>query len=353
LAPHAYRFARPWFESPFLEAELAARRLTPARERQARSLAAQGYLVLESLLPETLLDRVVEEMLPRFANDVAEGPRSRVRVTDEWRQGAAIRALAAHPEVLALLRDLYGREPFPFQTLNFQYGTEQRAHQDQAFFDSYPAGYMCALWVALEDVSPENGSLFYYPGSHLLPPWTYDDLALGFRNPASPRGFDFDAARLAAEAALVARLDSAGLERRVFSARRGTALLWAAGLAHGGSPILRPGATRYSQVTHYFFRDCCYLTPIYSNPLTGDVYLRRVEDAASGATVPHRYQGLEVEGVAENGLYKLLFDLGPNGEDRLRALANERIRGLELIERSGSFRLGRALTAPARWLRRR
>ena len=32
-----------------------------------------------------------------------------------------------------------------------------------------PEGFMCGVWVALEDMDMENGPLVYYPGSHKLP----------------------------------------------------------------------------------------------------------------------------------------------------------------------------------------
>ena len=80
-----------------------------------------------------------------------------------------MRALATAPKVLALLDELYGREPLPFQTLNFRRGTQQAPHSDALHFSTIPAGFMCGVWVALEDMDMDNGPLVYYPGSHLLP----------------------------------------------------------------------------------------------------------------------------------------------------------------------------------------
>ena len=42
-----------------------------------------------------------------------------------------------------------------------------------------------------------------------------------------------------------------GLKLEHFMARKADALIWAADLAHGGSPITDPALTRRSLVTHY------------------------------------------------------------------------------------------------------
>ena len=178
---------------------------------------------------------------------------------------------------------------------------------------------MCGLWVALEDVGPENGTLFYYPGSHRLPRLSNDELGLGFRNPNSTRPFNPDIARSAQEAYLERQLALSGLQRESFAAPRGSVILWAAGLVHGGSKILSPGRSRWSQVTHYFFHDCLYTTPMHCADFIGDFYLRRVRDVATGEVVPNRYYGLPVEGVEDNYLYKLVTDVVG---DRERVIAS-------------------------------
>ena len=59
----------------------------------------------------------------------------------------------------------YGREPLPFQTLNFRVGTQQEPHSDAFHFNSDPPGFMCGVWVALEDIDEASGPLVYFPGS--------------------------------------------------------------------------------------------------------------------------------------------------------------------------------------------
>ena len=64
--------------------------------------------------------------------------------------------------------------------------------------------------------------------------------------------------------------------------RKGQAVVWAANLLHGGAPITRPGATRRSLVTHYFFEGCSYFTPMLSDPDAGRMFRRLPVDVRTG-----------------------------------------------------------------------
>jgi hypothetical protein len=237
---------------------------------------------------------------------------------------------------------------------------------------------MCGVWVALEDVGPDNGTLVYYPGSHRLPDYAFDELDLRLLN---HNRLDALAGETYAgydryEDFVERLMASHGLEPRLLEVPKGTALVWAAGLVHGGAPVGRPGSTRWSQVTHVYFADCVYYAPIYSNPSLGDLYLKRIVDVATGEPVRHVYRGLPLPELAADGAYKLMLDV-EDGRDVVRTLSNRQLKHLtdenrrlreedvpnlrraqanleqaiREIEGSPSFRLGRALTAPARWLR--
>ena len=105
-------------------------------------------------------------------------PEYSARIADGWESIAGIRDLACFSEILSLLEVIYGRPPIPMQTLNFGRGTEQRAHSDNVHFSSVPAGYMCGVWIALEDIDEDNGPLEYYPGSHRLPAFDLSHLGI-------------------------------------------------------------------------------------------------------------------------------------------------------------------------------
>lgn len=370
----------PDCESPFVETVLAARELSEPERERLRSFHRHGYLIVEDLFDEEAVEEVKAQVAPLLDGTEPDPRRHPGRFQDAWQERPAARAMATDERVLAILRGLYGREPIPFQTLNFRVGTEQRAHADTIHFSTIPRRFLCGVWVALEDVGERNGSLVYYPGSHRLPDYDYDDLGLRYINPQ--RGAPLDQLTYADheryEDFVEGLMAAHGLERTILEARKGTALFWAAGLVHGGGPILEPGSTRWSQVTHYYFEDCIYYAPICSNPATGDLHLKRVVDVRTGDTVVHRYHGLPLPPVEEDGTFKLYLDV-VDGEDAVGRISNHEIkhladdnrylrgveaenrnlwqikanleRSIEVVQRSPSYRLARLLTAPLRWLR--
>ena len=70
------------------------------------------------------------------------------RIQDYWRVSRPVHVAATAPGVLAALESLYGRGPRPFQTLNFNWGTEQAVHSDSIHFNSEPFGLMCGVLAA-------------------------------------------------------------------------------------------------------------------------------------------------------------------------------------------------------------
>jgi len=85
----------------------------------------------------------------------------------------------------------------------------------------------------------------------------------------------------------------------VFLARKGQALIWAANLLHGGSPQHDPKLTRWSQVTHYYFEDCVYYTPAFSDEPLGVLDLRRIVDVESEQLQPNLYLGQPIQPESE------------------------------------------------------
>ena len=281
----------PLIESPVFRSTVDRIGLTDAERSIAEELNRKGYAVFD--FPDPELDRRIERIRDRFATemgiddkDVNAIKRPTVgRVQDAWRYDDDVRASAANHIVINLLSKLWGRRAFPFQTLTFPVGTQQHVHTDSVHFSSIPERFMCGVWVALEDIGAGAGPLCYYPGSHKWP--IISNTMIGRRGWQS----DLQSAQdpyLGAWDALVAEYQP---PLETFLARKGQALIWCANLLHGGSPQTDPTRTRWSQVTHYFFEDCVYYTPAFSDEPLGRLALREVLDVVDGTRRLNSYLG--------------------------------------------------------------
>jgi ectoine hydroxylase-related dioxygenase (phytanoyl-CoA dioxygenase family) len=261
----------PRFDTADVEDAIARAGLSEEEARFTRALARDGAAVLK--LGDAALglcDQAVADTDHLFEVGRVE------RVQDAWYRSRAIRELAAWPHLNRLLEAAWGRRPFPFQTLNFQRGSQQHLHSDILHFSSRPRGFMCGVWIALEDVRPESGPLIYVRGSHRLPGLTLQDCGVAA---AQPTMEDYDRHYVPRFARLLA---DSGLPKQEVLIRKGEALVWSANLAHGGAPIADPAATRRSLVVHYYFDDCVYYTPRLSNEPAGRLALRLPADVRTG-----------------------------------------------------------------------
>jgi hypothetical protein len=245
------------------------------RRAEADRFRKDGVLQVRGAVPPDLIEAA------RAALERSKVLRHHGRWQDAWRVVPEVRQLACHAPLIEWLRFLYGREPIPFQTLDFRQGTAQRAHRDDAHFDSVPPGFMCGIWIALEEVGTQQGPVRYYAGSHRTS--TADDMAAACD---SNGNFSYERYEDVVAQGL------ADLHPTDFVAAPGDALIWAAGLAHGGAPLADPASTRWSHVTHYFFEDCAFITPRRARVDRTTVLLREpLIDIGTGRAVPHRPNG--------------------------------------------------------------
>jgi ectoine hydroxylase-related dioxygenase (phytanoyl-CoA dioxygenase family) len=177
------------------------------------------------------------------------------------KKSTLIKTISNDLRVLHLLGFILGREVVPFQTINFIHGSEQRAHSDSVHMTTYPLGYLIAIWIALEDISQDNGPLFYYPGSHKLPYLLNHDFNEGETLLTLGKKDYVDYEDRLEELVL-----KNGYQPKEFHARKGDVLIWHANLVHGGAPIINKDLTRKSMVIHYFAKDVIKYHEITERP---------------------------------------------------------------------------------------
>ena len=159
-----------------------------------------------------------------------------------------------HEDLKAVLSVLLGDKAILFQSINFLTGSEQATHSDSIHMTTFPLGGLLGVWIALEDITNENGPLHYYPGSHKLPYYLNGDYGnegnvffLGNKSYA-----DY-------EDMIAERIKDQKLEKVKFFAKKGDLIIWHANLFHGGDPHLNKDKTRKSMVFHYFNENAiCY-----------------------------------------------------------------------------------------------
>jgi hypothetical protein len=303
----------PVVESMLFDASIDDLDLTPAEREIAVQLHENGFAILD--FPDAGLDarceRIRADLEPRFDlkrwRKKWDRENAGPRLQDAWSFNDDVRAIACNEQVMSLLSRIYGRRAFPFQTLNFPVGTQQPFHSDSVHFSSTPERFMCGVWLALEDIDPASGPLIYYPGSHRWP-ILYNDM-LGLRvGDARPAR-----AQTAYEEIWTAMVEASGVQPQTFCPRKGQALIWAANLLHGGSRQASADHSRWSQVTHYYFADCAYYTPAFSDPMIGNLALRTITDISTGQIVPNVYVDQPMEAPPRSTRRTSWFPRGMKG----------------------------------------
>lgn len=230
-----------------------------------RDWEEKGYLVLPGLFSK--------ETLQQHLDIVAAARRGLPDGKDEYGHGDRIGQLhqkhrelmqiAADQRVLSFLKWAFNDDPLLFGSLNFDRGSQQELHIDAIFFYTEPAYAMAGLWVALEDVHPDAGPLFYVPGSHRWPFYRGEDVVAADAQLAEEASVVSGPGTHDKRADVVSRLGQKWteltlnmekqkqVERAPAVLKAGDAVIWHALLAHGGSPRLNPALSRKSVVFHY------------------------------------------------------------------------------------------------------
>ena len=278
----------PLVESPLFDSLFRDGEQEPHLLAVARALNSRGYAVIDFPDPDFAqrADGIIARLTRQFVAN-QEGLKPGLRIQDAWQQDQDVRSLATNARILELLTRLYGRGAWPFQTLNFPMGTQQHYHTDAVHFSSVPERFMCGVWVALEDIGPDQGPLEYYPGSHKWPIYTNEHIG---RTDVAYR----TTTQTAFHPVWEAMVQETGVRREIFCARKGQALIWTANLLHGGMAQLNPALTRWSQVTHYYFENCAYYTPMHSDPFRGLIRFREPVNILTGRKVSVGFNGESV-----------------------------------------------------------
>lgn len=230
-------------------ADLAARGAATAEEIEAlRHFAERGFLVLPDAIDPAHLERLDAALTDAVEKGV-EGYRwgESQRLHNLHDRYPAIRDLWMHPKILRMLDLIFEAPANPCQSLSYVFGSEQEHHQDTIHLTPFPAGRMCGVWTAVEDVQPDSGELAVFPGSHRAP-------RIYMKDTEVPKVTDEDWAEFGRKVVPLWTdlIERGGYGREVYRPKAGTVLIWHENLMHAGSPRLDRSKSRKSIVGHYF-----------------------------------------------------------------------------------------------------
>ena len=240
-----------WIDRPDAPERIAqmqsAGEITQSEAQMLQRFIRDGFVVLDETLPSEMveransaLDRAVEEKYQGY--DYGTSTR-----LEQMHQGfPEIRDIWLHAPVHRFLSLVFESPSQPCQSLVYVFGSQQDAHQDTVHLTPFPAGLMCGVWFALEDVRPDSGELCVYPGSHRLPRVYMKDVQCG-----KVRG-DWNEFGEKVVGRWGDLLAESGIEPLPYLAKKGDILVWHENLMHAGSVRRDKSLSRRSVVTHNF-----------------------------------------------------------------------------------------------------
>ncbi len=236
--------------------------VSEADAEDIRFFMENGYLIIRNAITDEMIEALnadFEQCFTEENEDVwvdwadEEGRKielvrpkhlgGKIKVLDLYSHFESARRIVLSNRIVSFLEKVFEEPVLAFQSLSFLWGTQQRMHQDTAYVILNDPMKLCASWVALEDVQIGSGELEYYVKSHRLPEFLFAGNSRRMLDEPDRLNDFLDY--------LQSESQRRGLELQQLVINKGDALIWHADLAHGGSRIVNPEATRKSIVTHY------------------------------------------------------------------------------------------------------
>jgi ectoine hydroxylase-related dioxygenase (phytanoyl-CoA dioxygenase family) len=260
-----------------------------------------GFAALEGFFSPAQVDRAssaVRRLLAERAREIvvdslqtgqrtfwasAANPQTRrFKFHDLFLMSAEVRGLALDFGLSSILADLLGEPAVLCSSFNLERGTAQPMHIDSLSLTPRTPHSLVTAWIALEDVQPDAGPLVYFPGSHRIPLYVFNDGTHHANREEVGDWFDY----------IDVQIRLRGLKERVFMAKKGDVLVWHADMVHAGSPIENHRLSRSSLVCQYFGETDCIQRGMDIVPMHAGYWAKRLahpvpaDPATFGAAFP-------------------------------------------------------------------
>jgi phytanoyl-CoA hydroxylase len=147
----------------------------------------------------------------------------------------------------ATLKVLQGEEGKLVQSMFFEGNPKTWAHQDTYYLDSSKLGEMIGAWIAVEDIHPEAGRFYVYPGSHKID--------------VEKNGGNFDIAfhHERYKNLVLDIIDKFKLPCHAPVLKKGDVLFWSSKTIHGSFETTQPEFSRASFTAHIIPKSTTFL----------------------------------------------------------------------------------------------
>ncbi|MEM6533791.1 MAG: phytanoyl-CoA dioxygenase family protein [Myxococcota bacterium] len=230
--------------------------LTPVEQRPRTprqvSFIRDGVLRLPRFFADREMERYrrVREMLPKDHSQRDNFYGGWAHATP-YMEHPALRRLALNHRLMRTLEELIGEPMGLHLCLTGWVSTERKFHQDTYLNPPELWSFYLAVWIALDDISPDAGPFQFVPGSHRWEVLRRESL---FRyltpeereSPYWPTWTQDDVSRICEDE--IANRDA---EITTYLPKRGDVLVWHSNLIHRGSAPSDPTALRRSLICHY------------------------------------------------------------------------------------------------------
>lgn len=226
----------PWLDRD----DVDETKLTP----EQRAWRRDGVLILKNFLPQAALAAYVARraQLDNPAGWLSPTPYQHV---------PELRALALYKPLMEMQKHLLGDDMLLHLALTGWISTERDWHQDDYLNPAFVMTRYTAIWMALDDISPDSGPFEYIPGSHRWPLISGDKVRK-LLNPDEQglNNWESRAERFMTPA-IEAEIAARGVKPVQFIAQKGDVLIWHARLMHRGTAPRRTAIERRSLIVHY------------------------------------------------------------------------------------------------------
>lgn len=238
-------------------------KITDTEKKLLENWIEFGYIILPNHYSNEKINAINKEVETLKSSGALYENYTHTKIQDSIFKSEIINKIAQDESILKILNSIFEKEAFPFQSLNFYVGSQQRPHSDAFHMTTFPKGYMAGAWIALEDIGENQGPISYYPSSNrLIPNISREDIA----EDNSSLLWNDTHLNKKYEDLLENLIASKGLKKEVYLPKKGDVLLWNYNLIHGGEKIIDKTQTRKSMVIHYFAKDVIAFHEISRRP---------------------------------------------------------------------------------------